>query len=121
MVAGCICCHFCLWSVRSPFPKQKVQATSTLWEKGFFGCIEAFFIAMGQCEAGIMEKSMCAPHCSLHKGLGLLQGPIFSHPLLLRVSPSPSRRPLLSSVVPFIATGFPRFLPNETENFILYL
>lgn len=40
----------------------------------------ALSIAVGQCEAGIMEESVCAPH-----------GPIFSHPaLLLRVSHLPT-------------------------------
>lgn len=92
MVAGCIRCHLCLWSVRSPFPKQEAQATSTSREKGFFRCMVALSIAVGQCEAGVMEKSVCAPHCSLLKGLGPLPGPIFSHPhpLLIKVSHLPT-------------------------------
>lgn len=70
--------------------QNKVQATSTSWEKGFFGCLVALCIAVGQCEAGIMEESVCAPHCTLHQGLGLLQGPIFSHHFLLSVSHLPT-------------------------------
>lgn len=50
----------------------------------------ALFIEVGQCEAGIIEESVYAPHCTLHQGLGPLLGPIFSHPLLLRVSHLPT-------------------------------